>query len=161
MEYAKQVMKQVKNIDALTSHDDDFPTSYSHKSPMLLIVEVCFDSFLPFSSIVTYVKRPRRWNVYALMAPNVNTIADAGRIAFGTSPSAATPAGSDNTPEPTHPLIKFNAAVGMDCSLLPSFELSSFISSEEAAFLSDFTRLALTPPLLLPPPRRVDRVFIL
>ena len=72
---------------------------------------------------------------------------------------AATPAGSDSTPDPTHPFIKLNAAVAMLCfcslddvSSLPP----SVAPAEDDAFIP-----ALTPlPLVFPPPREIDNVFL-
>lgn len=60
--------------------------------------------------------------------------------AFGTSPIAATPAGNDKTPAPTHPLIKLNAAVAIVC-----------FGASSAPDAVDFTRMR---PLDAPPPRR-------
>lgn len=42
---------------------------------------------------------------------------------------AATPAGSDKTPDPTHPLIKLNAAAEIVCS----FALELGVASEAVA----------------------------
>ena len=73
---------------------------------------------------------------------------DAGIMADFTSPMAATPAGRDNTPEPTAPLIKLNDAIGIEQELL---SLPDSLLSEDAFI---FTRVL---PLffLLPSPPRI------
>ena len=71
---------------------------------------------------------------------------------MGTSPIAATPAGSDNTPDPTAPLMRLKAAAAIVCSLLllsdldETSSLPSLIAADAAA--EDVIRMA-------PPPVRL------
>ena len=72
---------------------------------------------------------------------------DAGIMADFTSPMAATPAGRDNTPEPTAPLIKLNDAIGIEQEL----SLSDSLLSDDA-----FTCTRALPLFfLLPSPPRI------
>lgn len=76
--------------------------------------------------------------------------------AVRTSPMAATPAGRDNTPDPTQPLIKLNVAMAIvssfDFSALSSLPLSAV--PEAAAFI----RVLI--PCPRSPPRGIDNVVI-
>jgi hypothetical protein len=74
--------------------------------------------------------------------------------ACGTSPIAATPAGSDKTPAPTQPLIKLKAAAAIVCSReLESPALAAIVGDVEA-----FRRI-LTP-VRVPPPLHRDGIFL-
>ena len=78
---------------------------------------------------------------------------DAGMMADLTSPMAATPAGKDNTPEPTAPLIRLNDAIGIEHEEL-SLSASLF-SEDDDDFM--FTR-ALA--LFFRPPASPPRYFV-
>ena len=72
---------------------------------------------------------------------------------------AATPAGSDKTPDPTHPLIRLKAAEEIVCS----FDLKSSLLSLLAvvAAVEDAFIRALIPLPLFPTPRGKDRDVLL
>lgn len=70
---------------------------------------------------------------------------DAGMMADLTSPMAATPAGRDNTPEPTAPLIKLNDAIGIEQELSSSESITSVFTVDD-----DFRFTRALPLFILP-----------